>query len=143
VVPGLEDVALWHERDISHSSVERIVLPDTLMLTGFVLRAATWLATGVEIDAARARMHLDETSLGLVYSQSVLLALVDHGVTRDDAYRIVQRAAETAAGERRRFREVLEADPDVGLDREELDEAFDLERLLRHRKRMLDAIASL
>jgi adenylosuccinate lyase len=143
VAPGLEDVALWHERDISHSSVERVVLPDTLMLTGFVLRSATWLAAGLEIDAARARAHLDETSLGLVYSQSVLLALVDHGVARDDAYRIVQRASATASDERRGFRGVLEADPEVRLDRDELDEAFDLERLLRHRKRMLDAIATL
>jgi adenylosuccinate lyase len=143
VIPGLEDVALWHERDISHSSVERVVLPDALMLTGFILREATWLATGLVIDAARAREHLDVTSLGLVYSQSVLLALVGHGVARDDAYRIVQRVAATAVRERRPFRDVLEADRDVQLTRDELDEAFDLERLLRHRKRMLDAIATL
>ncbi len=143
VIPGLEDVALWHERDISHSSVERVVLPDALLLTGFLLRSARWLAAGLEVDAERARTHLDETSLGLVYSQSVLLALVERGMPRDEAYRVVQRAARSAVAEQRGFREVLEADGDVVLDTGALDEAFDLERLLRHRKRVLDAIATL
>jgi adenylosuccinate lyase len=143
LVPGLEDVALWHERDISHSSVERIVLPDAIMLTGFLLREAAWLATGVEINADRAREHLDSTSLGLVYSQSVLLALVANGMDRDPAYRIVQRAAAIATKERRPFREVLEEDADVDLGHEALDAAFDLDRVLRHRTRYLDAIAGL
>ncbi len=143
VAPGLEDVALWHERDISHSSVERTVLPDSLVLTGFCLREATWLAEGLVVDADRARAHLEVTSLGLVYSQSVLLALVAAGRTRDEAYRLVQRAAAQATAEQRPLREVLDGDGEVGLSTEALDEAFDLERLLRHRKRLLEAVASL
>jgi len=143
VVPGLEDVALWHERDISHSSVERIVLPDALQLTGFVLRGATELATGLVVDAGRARHHLEVTSHGLVYSQAVLLALVRAGSPRDDAYRIVQRDATEAASSGRSLREVLEADPEVPLDAAALDDAFDLDRLLRHRTRFLKAIEGL
>jgi len=143
VVPGLEDVALWHERDISHSSVERIVLPDALQLTGFVLRGAAELATGLVVDAGRARHHLEVTSHGLVYSQAVLLALVRAGSPRDDAYRIVQRDATEAASSGRSLREVLEADPEVPLDAAALDDAFDLDRLLRHRTRFLKAIEGL
>ena len=116
LVPGLEDVALWHERDISHSSVERVVLPDAIQLTGYLLREATSLAGGLVIDAARAAENLEVKSLGLVYSQSVLLALVDRGLARDAAYRIVQRAAAEAAAAGRPFREVLEADGEVRLD---------------------------
>jgi adenylosuccinate lyase len=143
LVPGLEDVALWHERDISHSSVERVVLPDSIQLTGFLLRDATMLASGLEVRAKRARENLDVGSLGLVFSQAVLLALVDHGLGRDAAYRIVQRAAGTASTDRRGFRDVLESDDEVPLDKAELDAAFDLDRVLRHRGRFLDAIAGL
>jgi adenylosuccinate lyase len=141
--PGLEDVALWHERDISHSSVERVVLPDAVALTGFCLRSATTLATGLVVRAERALENLNETSLGLVYSQSVLLALVDQGMRRDEAYRLVQRVSTAALEQRRGFREILEADPDVPLDGAALDAAFDLDRVLRHRQRYLDAIAAL
>jgi adenylosuccinate lyase len=143
LVPGLEDVALWHERDISHSSVERVVLPDAIELTGYLLREATSLVTGLVIDAARARENLEERSLGLVYSQSVLLALVGHGLTRDAAYRIVQRAAAEAAKTERPLREVVQADVDVDLDDAALDAAFDLDRVLAHRSRFVDAIEGL
>jgi adenylosuccinate lyase len=143
LIPGLEDIALWHERDISHSSVERVILPDSIQLTGFVLRSAASLAAGLELDAERAREHLDVTSLGLVYSQSVLLALVASGMTRDDAYRIVQRTAATATKERRPFREVLVEDPDVPLDEPTLARAFDLDRVLASRGRFLEAIEGL
>jgi adenylosuccinate lyase len=143
VIAGLEDVALWHERDISHSSVERVVLPDAIMLTGYVLRQAAALVAGLEIHAETARDTLERRSLGLVYSQSVLLALVSRGLDRDSAYRIVQRAATTAATEQRSFREVLEADEEVALDAGVLDEAFDLERVLAHRHRFIDAIEEL
>ena len=90
---GLEDVALWHERDISHSSVERVALPDASMLTAYMLRKATGLAAGLVVHPERALANLTEGSLGLVFSQSVLLALVSAGLTRDEAYRIVQRDA--------------------------------------------------
>ena len=136
---GLEDVALWHERDISHSSVERVALPDASLLTCYVLRKATGLVSGLVVHAERARAGISE----LVFSQSVLLALVDSGLPRDDAYRIVQRDARIASATGRGFREVLSEDPEVVLDRAALDAAFDLDRVLRHRHRFLDALEAL
>ncbi len=140
---GLEDVALWHERDISHSSVERVALPDASLLACYVLRKATSLASGLVVHPERARQNLTEGTLGLVFSQSVLLALVSAGLTRDEAYRIVQRDARAAWSERRPFREMLEVDPEVTLSAAQLDEAFDLSRTLRHVDRFADALASL
>ena len=140
LVTGLEDVALWHERDISHSSVERVVLPDALQLTAYMLRKATGLANGLVLLPERALENLTQGSLGLVFSQSVLLALVESGLSRDEAYRIVQAAARRAVEERRNFREVLEADAAVGLDEASLARAFDTERMLAHRYRFLDAL---
>ena len=140
---GLEDVALWHERDISHSSVERVALPDASMLACYMLRRATSLAAGLVIHPDRALANLTEGSLGLVFSQSVLLALVDAGLTRDEAYRIVQRDARTAWSQRRPLRAVLEDDPEVTLHAEQLDAAFDLSRTLRHVDRFADAVAVL
>ncbi|HVB19195.1 MAG TPA: lyase family protein, partial [Acidimicrobiales bacterium] len=137
---GLEDVALWHERDISHSSVERVIVPDALQLTVYMLRKATWLADGLVLHAERALKNLTEGSLGLVFSQSVLLALVDSGVARDEAYRVVQLAARTSTEQRRNFREVIESDPEVALSTEALARAFDLDRLLVHRRRVLEAL---
>jgi adenylosuccinate lyase len=137
---GLEDVALWHERDISHSSVERVVLPDAMALTVYMLRKATALADGLVLHPERALENLTTGSLGLVYSQSVLLALVESGISRDDAYRIVQRAARQAVEERRNFREIVEEDDEVKLSNEALAISFDTERLLAHRGRFLDAL---
>ena len=136
---GLEDVALWHERDISHSSVERVVLPDAVALTVFMLREATSLADGLVVHPERALANLTVGSRGLVFSQSLLLALVESGVARDDAYRVVQRCARAAADEGRDLREVVEAQG-VGLDAAALDRAFDPERLLAQRGRFLDAL---
>ena len=140
---GLEDVALWHERDISHSSVERVALPDALILTCYMLRKATGLASGLVIHADRALDNLVNGSFGLVFSQSVLLALVSAGLGRDEAYRIVQRDARVAWAERRPFREVLEADDEMPLSGASLDEAFDLSRLLRHVDHFADAVRGL
>jgi adenylosuccinate lyase len=126
---GMQDVALWHERDISHSSVERIVLPDSSQLAQYVMKRLRRLLEGLVVFPDRMRANLD-ASHGLVFSQPVLLALVAAGATRDDAYRIVQRNAMTAWDEGRDFRGLLEADPDV--DDAVLDEAFDLDRSLRH-----------
>jgi len=140
---GLEDVALWHERDISHSSVERVVLPDASMLTLYMLRKATGLVTGLVIHPERALENLLSGSFGLVFSQSVLLALVKAGSSRDEAYRIVQRDARCAWSEGRSFRSVLEEDDEVHLNTGQLDEAFDLERALQHAARSVDAAASL
>ena len=137
---GLEDVALWHERDISHSSVERIIMPDALQLTVYMLRKATGLASGLVLNPERALENLNVNSLGLVFSQSVLLALVDSGMSRDDAYRIVQAAAGKAAETRTNFRDVIEADPAVKLTKEVLANAFAAQRLLAHRARFIDAL---
>ena len=137
---GLEDVALWHERDISHSSVERVVLPDALQLTVYMLRQATGLADGLVLHPQRALDNLTTGSRGLVFSQSVLLALVHSGMSRDDAYRVVQSAARRAIEERRNFREVVESDEEVMLSADALARAFDTDRLLAHRGRFLDAL---
>jgi adenylosuccinate lyase len=140
---GLEDVALWHERDISHSSVERVALPDAALLACYVLRKATGLAQGLVIHPERALDNLTNGSFGLVFSQSVLLALISAGLTRDQAYRIVQRDARAAWAERRPFRQVLEFDPEVSLTAAQLDDAFDLSRMLRHTDRFSAALADL
>src|SRR6185437_15962902 len=140
---GLEDVALWHERDISHSSVERVALPDASLLTLYMLRKAAGLVSGLVVHADRALANLTEGSRGLVFSQSVLLALVGSGLSRDQAYRIVQRDARAAWAEGRHLKAVLADDPEVHLDGPALDAAFDLERYLRHRGHFLDALSAI
>ncbi len=141
--PGLEDIALWHERDISHSSVERVVLPDASALTLYMLQKAKGLVEGLVIHPERALANLIEGSHGLVFSQSVLLALVSGGLGRDAAYRIVQRDARLAWEEGRPFREVLDDDPEVTLSKAQLDDAFDLSRTLRHIHRFTDALSTI
>jgi adenylosuccinate lyase len=138
---GMQDIALWHERDISHSSVERVVLPDSSQLAHYVTRRMTRLLSGLVVFPDRMLANL-EASHGLVFSQPVLLALVAAGATRDDAYRIVQRNAMRAWDEHRDFRSLLAEDPDV--DPSVLDQAFDLDRSLRNLDqifRSLDDIA--
>jgi adenylosuccinate lyase len=137
---GLEDVALWHERDISHSSVERVILPDACLLTYYVLRRGAGLVQNLVVHAERMRSNVVDGSFGLVFSQPVLLALVESGMERDTAYRVVQRDARLAWEEKRPFRGVLEADPDVRLDAADLDRAFSLDRALAHVSRFTDAI---
>ncbi|MEY2966655.1 MAG: adenylosuccinate lyase [Actinomycetota bacterium] len=134
---GLQDVALWHERDISHSSAERIVLPDSASLALYATRRMTRLVRSLEVDAHRMRANLD-ASRGLVYSQSVLLSLVDQGMSRDEAYRIVQAASRTAHDEGRHLRDVIAATGAV--TDEVLDVAFDESRVLRHSSRGIDAL---
>jgi adenylosuccinate lyase len=137
---GLEDVALWHERDISHSSVERVVLPDALCLVVYVLREATALADGLVLHPERALENLTTGTRGLVFSQSLLLALVESGRSRDDAYRCVQDWSQRAHDEDRNLREVVGADADSGLSAEDLARVFDPARMLAHRGRFLDAL---
>ncbi|RLE19995.1 MAG: adenylosuccinate lyase [Actinobacteria bacterium] len=129
LLAGLQDVALWHERDISHSSVERIILPDSSQLAYYMMRRLRRLLDGLVVMPERMQSNLD-SSYGLVFSQPVLLALVQAGATRDDAYRIVQRNAMKAWDEGLDFRKLLEADDEV--DNAVLDEAFDLDRSLRN-----------
>ncbi len=137
---ALEDVALWHERDISHSSVERVALPDACLLAYYVLRRCASLVEGLVVKRDRMRRNLEELSHGLVFSQPVLLSLVKSGMERDEAYRIVQRDARRAVEESRHLRAVLEEDEEVALDRAALDEAFSLERSLREVHRFIDAL---
>jgi len=140
LLAGLEDVALWHERDISHSSVERVILPDALQLTVYMLRKATGLADGLVLFPERALENLHVGTQGLVFSQSVLLALVEQGLSRDDAYRIVQSAARSAVEQRRPFREVVAEDEAVTLDEAAFDRIFDATRMLAHQQRYIDAL---
>ena len=141
---GTEDPLILHPDEfVLGSTVERVALPDASLLTCYLLRKATGLASGLVVHADRALDNLTNGSFGLVFSQSVLLALVSAGLTRDEAYRIVQRDARTAWAERRHFRQILKADPDVTLTDAQLDEAFDLTRTLRHVDRFADAVTAL
>ena len=143
-VVGLENVALWHERDISHSSAERVVLPDAFLALDYMLDRFASLVDGLVVDAERMRRNLD-ASHGLVFSQRVLLALVASGLSRDEAYRLVQRNALAAWEEERDFRELLAADSEVGaaLDADALAEAFDLADALRHVEVLFERLAAL
>jgi adenylosuccinate lyase len=130
-VSALENVALWHERDISHSSAERIIFPDATGLLAFMLRDMTWVMDGLVVFPERMR-ELVEGRGGIAFSQTVLLALIDAGLARDDAYRIVQRAAAAAWDDDASFRDTIAADPEVTsrLDAEALDALFDPQRFL-------------
>ncbi len=120
---AMENVALWHERDISHSSVERVVLPDACLVLDFALTRLNRVIDGLVVDDERMRANLDATG-GLVYSQAVLLRLVESGLSRDDAYRIVQRNALAVWEEGGNLEDRLGADADVPLDTEELAACF-------------------
>jgi adenylosuccinate lyase len=138
---ALENVALWHERDISHSSVERIVLPDSTILLDYLQHSATALVQGMTIDPARMRENIELTH-GALFSQRVLLALVERGLSRDDAYRLVQELAQRAWDGGTHLRDLLAADERAGeLD---LDEIFDYGHYVRYADEIvgrLDAIA--
>jgi len=138
---GLENVALWHERDISHSSVERIVLPDSLQLAYYVTVKFRAVVEGMVAYPEHMRENL-EASHGLVFSQPVLLALVEAGLTRDDAYRLVQRNAMRTWEERRPFLDVLRSDPEVvgALADDVLAACFDLDRALVNAGRAVDLL---
>jgi adenylosuccinate lyase len=137
---GLQNVALWHERDISHSSAERIVLPDSAMLAYYVTKRLTKVLSNLEVDSQRMLENVS-SSFGVVFSQPVLLALVNSGLSRDEAYRIVQEDAALAWSKRQQFREVLESDTRVKLSTKQLDDAFDMRRSLVHIDKTLDAAA--
>jgi len=132
-VVGLENVVLWHERDISHSSAERVVLPDSTIALDYMLDRVVWLAEGLSVDPERMLRNL-EASHGLVFSGRALLALVEAGASREAAYEIVQRNALRAWDEETSFRGLLEADPDAMalVDAAALDRVFDLESFLRY-----------
>jgi adenylosuccinate lyase len=133
VQPALEDVALWHERDISHSSVERVILPDSTILLDYLLAKTCQIVDTMLVYPERMLRNLHSTG-GLVFSGQLLLDLVEAGVLREDAYRIVQRNAMQAWREERNFRELVSADPEITsrVAKKTLDRAFDLRRQLRN-----------
>ena len=145
VVPVMEGIPLWHERDISHSSTERIALPDAAIATDYLLDLTTRLVTGLVVDADRMRANL-ESSGGLIYTSTVLLELVDAGLSREDAYAFVQRAAmrtwETGAP----FRQTLTEEAAAAgqqLDEARLDEVCRPERYLERLAPVFDRLAAL
>jgi len=140
-VAGFENVALWHERDISHSSAERIILPDAFLALDHMLDRFAWLIDGLVVRPERMRRNL-EASHGLYFSQRVLLALVESGLPRGDAYVHVQQAAMRAWEEERPFREIVAADPELA-GRLDLDTVFDLDSYTRHVDAVFDRLHAL
>jgi adenylosuccinate lyase len=136
---AMENVALWHERDISHSSVERVIGPDATGLCDFMVRRAAVLIDGLVVNADRMRKNLDLTG-GLYFSEAVMLALVRKGMARQAAYELVQRNALRAVAGEGSFRALLGADADIGarLRSADIDKAFDLEHHLRHAGAIID-----
>jgi adenylosuccinate lyase len=141
---GLDNVALWHERDISHSSAERVVLPDAFLALDYMLDRFAWLVSGLVVHPKRMRQNLD-ASHGLVFSQRLLLALVEAGLSRDDAYRLVQRNALAAWDEGRDFQELVASDPEIAalVDRQTLAGAFDPDDALRHVDTLFERLGAL
>jgi adenylosuccinate lyase len=144
-VPVLEGVPLWHERDISHSSTERIALPDAATGTDYLLHLTTRLAEGLVVDEARMRANLDATG-GLIYTSAVLLALVEGGQSREDAYALVQTAAMQTWSSGTPFRETLHEQADAAglkLDEAALDEACRPERYVERLDGVFERLAQL
>jgi adenylosuccinate lyase len=138
---GLENVTLWHERDISHSSAERVVIPDSFLALDYMLDRFAWLIESLEIRPERMSRNL-ETARGLFLSQRVLLALVESGLERDAAYRLVQRSALRAQEEDSDFRELVRADEEIAA-RVDLDSLFDLAWYTRHVDTVFERLAAL
>jgi adenylosuccinate lyase len=141
---GLENVALWHERDISHSSAERIVVPDAFLALDYMLDRLAWIVDGLVVYPERMRRNL-EASHFLFFSHRLLLALVDTGLARDDAYRLVQRNAMRAWDEEQDFRELVRADSEITarLDESSLAATFDLAATVRHLDTVFERLRTL
>ncbi|MDQ2967479.1 MAG: adenylosuccinate lyase [Actinomycetota bacterium] len=138
---GLENVPLWHERDISQSSAERIVIPDSFLALDYMLDRFAWIVEGLVVYPERMRRNL-ESSHGLVFSHRLLLALVDAGLARDDAYRLVQRHAMRAWEEETDFAELVGSDPEIA-GRVDLEAVFDLEATVRYVDTVFDRLHTL
>jgi adenylosuccinate lyase len=143
VQAAYENIALWHERDISHSSVERVILPDSTILTDYLLAKTIWLVQGMRVDARRMKRNLDATH-GLVFSGQLLLDLAAAGMLREEAYRVVQAHAMEAWESDGDFRTAIEADPKIRavLSAEDIEESFSLERQLRNVDRIFERVFS-
>ena len=138
---GLENMVLWHERDISHSSAERVTLPDAFLALDYMLDRFAWLVDGLVVRPERMRDNI-ERSRGAYFSQRLLLALVEAGAARDEAYRVTQQAAHRAHEEERELREIAEATAEIAarLDRDTLASVFDVNAFVRHEDVILDRL---
>jgi len=138
---ALENVALWHERDISHSSVERVILPDSTILVDYLLNKSAGLIEKMFVYPERMMRNLESTQ-GLVFSGQLLLDLVEEGVLREDAYRMVQRNAMRSWKDGTNFKELIFADPDIAgkVPREKIERAFDLKRQLRNVDKIFELV---
>lgn len=132
-VPAMEDVALWHERDISHSSVERVIFPDAFLALDYMLQLFTGVMDGLDVFPERMKANLESTH-GLVYSGRVLTSLIEKGMKRQDAYEVAQRNAKRVWADKVEFYELLVADPEVRkyLNEDELSDLFDYSWHLRY-----------
>ncbi len=141
VIPAMENVALWHERDISHSSVERIIAPDTTIALDFTLSRMTRVMENLLVYPDRMRANLDQLG-GLIHSQRVLLALTQNGVSREDAYRLVQTNAMASWNGEGTFLDLLKHDPEVfcKLSATEIDGLFDLDYHTRHTSTIFERV---
>jgi adenylosuccinate lyase len=146
VTPVLEGIPLWHERDISHSSVERIALPDSSIITDYLLHLTTWLIDGLTVDKERMRANLESTN-GLIYTSAVLLDLVERqGLARDEAYALVQSAAMDTWTTGRSFRETLRSRAEAAgttIDEDRLDEICRPERFVARLGPMFERLEAL
>jgi adenylosuccinate lyase len=138
---GLENVPLWHERDISQSSAERVVVPDSFLALDYMLDRFAWIVEGLVVHPDRMRRNLD-SSHGLAFSHRLLLALVDSGLARDEAYRLVQTHAMRAWEEEQSFKDLVSADPAIA-SRVDLEAVFDLEASVRHVDTVFDRLHAL
>jgi adenylosuccinate lyase len=138
---GFENVPLWHERDISHSSVERVVLPDSTILIDYLLAKSTWLISGLRVNTDRMRSNLEQTH-GLIFSGQLLLDLAAAGMLREDAYILVQRHAVEAWEKESDFMVAVTADPRIAryLTRHKLDQVFSLARHLEHVDKIFERV---
>jgi adenylosuccinate lyase len=141
VQAAFENIALWHERDISHSSVERVILPDSTILTDYLLEKTAWLVKGMRVSPERMRRNLDLTR-GLVFSGQLLLDLAAAGMLREQAYKLVQSYAMRAWEEDLDFRSLIENDPEIArlIPRERLAESFSLDRQLKNVDAIFDRV---
>ncbi len=138
---GLENVPLWHERDISQSSAERVAIPDAFLALDYMLDRFAWIVDGLVVHPERMRRNLEATH-GLVFSHRLLLALVDSGLARDDAYRLVQDHAMRAWEKESDFKELVRRDPEIAR-RVDLDSVFDLDATIRHVDTVFDRLHAL
>jgi adenylosuccinate lyase len=138
---AFENIALWHERDISHSSVERVILPDSFIVLDHMLRRMTRIVRGMAVNAERMRENLNR-SRGVVFSGTVLLELAKKGVAREQAYEWVQRNAMRSFAEQLDFKTLLLADPDItrALPAAAIERAFDLDDQLKHVDDIFDRV---